>query len=64
MKYAVSLGFDAANKLVGQDAQNLVFNPERISGATGSSCVAFVWHTHLPVLPKRAKDPHLQACNR
>ncbi len=24
MKYAVSLGFDAANKLVGQDAQNLV----------------------------------------
>ena len=47
MKCAGSLGFDAANKLVGPNAQNLVFNPERISGATGSSCVAFVWRTHL-----------------
>ena len=64
MKCAGSLGFDAAKKVVGLNAQNLVCNPERISGATGSSCVAFVWHTHLPVLPKRAKDPHLQACNR
>jgi hypothetical protein len=47
MRLSGSFYFATANELVELYAQNLVFNPERINGATGSSCVAFVWRTHL-----------------
>ncbi|MCA6366458.1 MAG: hypothetical protein IM631_17255 [Cytophagales bacterium] len=46
MRLSGSFYFATANELVELYAQNLVFNPERINGATGSSCVAFVWRTH------------------
>ncbi len=47
MRLSGSFYFATANELVELYAQNLFFNPERINGATGSSCVAFVWRTHL-----------------